>query len=51
MNVSERVKVTVRLPEELVKRAKVHAIEHDVPGGLQGLVERALREVLGGRRR
>jgi len=50
MHEDARVKVTVRLPAGLVKRAKLHVIARDVPGGLQGLIERLLAKHLGGRR-
>ena len=46
---TDRVKVTVNLPADLVKKAKIAAIERDVD--LQDLIAEGLRRVLvkGGR--
>ena len=49
MTTTDRVKVTVNLPADLVKKAKIAAIERDVD--LQDLIAEGLRRVLakGGR--
>jgi hypothetical protein len=45
---SEKVKVTVNLPADLVKAAKIAAIERDVD--LQDLIAEGLQRVLGRKR-
>jgi hypothetical protein len=42
----DRVKVTVRLPRELVRRGTIYAVERDLGRGIQAFLEHAARQAL-----